>query len=52
MSRLAVAGAGSWGTALSIVLAPRFERVGLWAFDTGLAERVRETRENAVYLPG
>jgi glycerol-3-phosphate dehydrogenase (NAD(P)+) len=36
----AIIGAGSWGTALSIVLAPRFENVSLWvhenvAFSTG-----------------
>jgi glycerol-3-phosphate dehydrogenase (NAD(P)+) len=49
---LAIIGAGSWGTALSIVLAPRFRRVRLWAYDSGLADTIRSTRENAVYLPG
>ncbi len=33
LSRLAVLGAGSWGTALAIALAPRFDSVGLWARD-------------------
>jgi glycerol-3-phosphate dehydrogenase (NAD(P)+) len=49
---LAVVGGGSWGTALSIVLAPRFERVRLWVFEADLAGRMAESRENDVYLPG
>lgn len=49
---LAIIGAGSWGTALAIVLAPRFERVRLWVHESDLARRMDETRENDVYLPG
>lgn len=49
---LAIIGAGSWGTALSIVLAPKFERVRLWAHEQDLAERMNATRENDVYLKG
>lgn len=52
MKQLSVIGAGSWGTALSIVLAPRFERVQLWAYEDGLAEQIASTGENAMFLPG
>ena len=52
MNRLAIIGAGSWGTALSIVLAPRFSGVRLWVYEQDLAERMRASRENDVYLPG
>jgi len=52
MSRLAIIGAGSWGTALSVVLAPRFPEIRLWVFEPDLAARMRQTRENDVYLPG
>jgi glycerol-3-phosphate dehydrogenase (NAD(P)+) len=52
MKRLAIIGAGSWGTALSVILAPRFPEVRLWVFEPDLAARMRETRENDVYLPG
>jgi len=49
---LAIVGAGSWGTALAIVLAPRFERVRLWVHEQDLAARMNATRENDVYLKG
>ncbi|WP_321471726.1 NAD(P)H-dependent glycerol-3-phosphate dehydrogenase [uncultured Paludibaculum sp.] len=51
MKDLSVIGGGSWGTALAIVLAPRFERVRLWVYEQDLAERMRTTRRNDVYLP-
>jgi glycerol-3-phosphate dehydrogenase (NAD(P)+) len=52
MTNLAIVGGGSWGTALSIVLAPRFERVRLWVYEADLAGRMCTSRENDVYLPG
>jgi glycerol-3-phosphate dehydrogenase (NAD(P)+) len=52
VKNLAIIGGGSWGTALAIVLAPRFPRVRLWVYEADLAARMRETRENDVYLPG
>jgi glycerol-3-phosphate dehydrogenase (NAD(P)+) len=52
MRRLAIIGGGSWGTALAIVLAPRFPEVRLWVYEADLAERMRTTRENDVFLPG
>jgi glycerol-3-phosphate dehydrogenase (NAD(P)+) len=51
-SSTAIIGAGSWGTALAIVLAPRFERIRLWAHETDLVERMLATRLNDVFLPG
>jgi len=50
-SRVAIIGAGSWGTALAIVLAPRFKRVVLWAHEADLVERMCSTRINDVFLP-
>ncbi len=52
MSTLAVVGAGSWGTALAIALAPRFDRVQLWARDGELVAAMSAQRENARYLAG
>jgi glycerol-3-phosphate dehydrogenase (NAD(P)+) len=49
---VAIIGGGSWGTALAIVLAPRFERIRLWVYETELAARMVENRVNEVYLPG
>ena len=52
MKRLAIIGAGSWGTALSVVLAPRFESIRLWIYEADLAGRMAQTRENDLFLPG
>lgn len=49
---LTIIGAGSWGTALAIVLAPKFERIRLWGHEPDLVERMRATRVNDVFLPG
>ncbi len=48
---IAIIGAGSWGTALAIVLAPRFERIRLWAHETDLVDRMAASRINDVFLP-
>jgi len=52
VKNLAIIGAGAWGTALSIVLAQRFERVRLWVYEPDLAHRMAASRENDLYLPG
>lgn len=49
---MAIIGGGGWGTALAIVLAPRFAELRLWVFEPDLAERLRASRENDLYLPG
>jgi glycerol-3-phosphate dehydrogenase (NAD(P)+) len=50
--KVAVFGAGSWGTAFSIVLADAGNEVTLWARREEVAASVNEQRENADYLPG
>ncbi len=53
MSRIAVLGAGAWGTALTISLARRGgHQLTLWAHSAPLAEQLAETGENLPYLPG
>ena len=51
MRSVAVLGAGSWGTALSVHLARVGHDVRLWARDPGLAIDMAARRANAVYLP-
>ena len=54
MSRIAILGGGSWGTALAIVLsrARRRHDISLWVHDSTLAESLQRDRENRTYLPG
>ena len=52
MTRAAVLGSGSWGTAFGKVLADAGTDVVLWARRPELAEAVRERHENEDYLPG
>lgn len=48
----AIVGSGGWGTALAICWAKRGNAVTLWGHNPERAARLRETRENAEYLPG
>ncbi|HVN67129.1 MAG TPA: NAD(P)H-dependent glycerol-3-phosphate dehydrogenase, partial [Candidatus Sulfotelmatobacter sp.] len=52
MSRVAVIGAGAWGTTLSILLAENGHAVTLWAYEADLVQQMKEGRENARFLPG
>jgi glycerol-3-phosphate dehydrogenase (NAD(P)+) len=51
VTELSIIGGGSWGTALSIILSPRFSRIRLWVYENDLAVRMGRTRENDFYLP-
>jgi glycerol-3-phosphate dehydrogenase (NAD(P)+) len=51
-SKVAVLGAGAWGTALGKVLADKGDQVALWSRRRELCEAVNASRENARYLPG
>ena len=49
--RIAVVGAGSWGTTLANLLAKKGNDVRLWSFEEDVTAAIRETRENSIYLP-
>jgi glycerol-3-phosphate dehydrogenase (NAD(P)+) len=51
VTRVAVLGAGAWGTAIAAVLAARLD-VALWARDPAQAAVLSRTRRNERYLPG
>jgi glycerol-3-phosphate dehydrogenase (NAD(P)+) len=50
-ARVAVVGAGSWGTALAGLLVKRGHDVLLWSFEEHVARAIEEDRRNP-YLPG
>jgi glycerol-3-phosphate dehydrogenase (NAD(P)+) len=47
-----VIGSGSWGTALSMVLARAGHSVKLWAREHEIANNITQYHENHLYLPG
>lgn len=51
MTRVAVLGSGSWGTAFANVMADAGQEVTLWARRPELAEAINSTRRNVDYLP-
>ena len=50
--KVAVIGAGSWGTAVAMLLAHNNHEVVLWTRRAELAEAINATRTNEAYLPG
>src|SRR5437867_760757 len=52
MQKIAIIGAGAWGTALSIALAGKSREISLWVYEPELCNSLSETRVNTLYLPG
>lgn len=52
MSKVAVFGAGSWGTAFSVVLADAGNEVTIWGRRQELVDAINEQHENPDYFPG
>ncbi|MEJ2501951.1 MAG: NAD(P)-dependent glycerol-3-phosphate dehydrogenase [Gemmatimonadota bacterium] len=49
--RIAVVGAGSWGTTLANLLAKKGHEVRLWSFEEDVTEAINAEGRNTVYLP-
>ena len=49
---IAVLGAGSWGTALAVLLAGKGRPIRLWGRDPRHVAQIEAKRENSDYLPG
>jgi glycerol-3-phosphate dehydrogenase (NAD(P)+) len=52
MTKLAVVGAGSWGTTFAKLLADGGANVSLWARRAELADEINSSHRNGDYLPG
>jgi glycerol-3-phosphate dehydrogenase (NAD(P)+) len=52
MTRVAVLGAGSWGTTLANLLAVKGEEVQLWAYEPEVVDAINRRHENPLFLPG
>jgi glycerol-3-phosphate dehydrogenase (NAD(P)+) len=51
-TKVAVLGAGSWGTTLGALLAQGGAETTLWTVEAAVAERIASAHENPKYLPG
>jgi glycerol-3-phosphate dehydrogenase (NAD(P)+) len=52
LERIAIIGAGGWGTALAALWAKQEKKITLWGHDPERVERIKTSRENPDYLPG
>lgn len=52
MAKIGVIGAGSWGTALSVLLHNNGNEVTVWSIDPGEVQMLTEKREHEKKLPG
>jgi glycerol-3-phosphate dehydrogenase (NAD(P)+) len=52
VTRVAVLGAGAWGTTLADLLARKGEAVRLWAYESEVVEAINAGHENPLFLPG
>ncbi len=49
---ISVLGAGSWGTALAIILANNGHQVTMWEFNKSYVKELKKHYENKIFLPG
>ena len=54
MTKIAILGAGSWGTALAVIFARarKPHEISLWVHSAAQADSLHRKRENKTYLPG
>jgi glycerol-3-phosphate dehydrogenase (NAD(P)+) len=52
MTRVAVLGAGSWGTTLAHLLAAKGDQVRIWAYEGEVVEAINQRHENPLFLSG
>lgn len=52
MKRVAVIGAGSWGTALGVIAARAGHEIRLWSRNSQVVESINRKRVNSIYLAG
>ena len=49
--KIAVVGAGSWGTAIADLLACKGYQISLWAFEKEVKDHIQKYHENKLFLP-
>lgn len=52
MNKICILGAGSWGTALAILLSHKFSHISIWGRPEDNVDLILSQRENTRFLPG
>ena len=52
MGSISVIGAGSWGTAIGVLVSGKGLKVTLWARNSEFCDTLNKEKENKLYLPG
>ncbi len=50
--KIAVLGAGAWGTVIAKMLAENGHQVNLWSYDREVAQQINEEHQNQSFVPG
>ncbi|QCX32562.1 NAD(P)H-dependent glycerol-3-phosphate dehydrogenase [Caloramator sp. E03] len=50
--KISILGAGSWGSAIAVLLSKKSYDISIWDRNISLLEEINRTRENIRYLPG
>jgi len=51
-TKVAILGAGAWGTAIAKVIAEQGKDVFMWSFETEVRDDINKNKQNSRYLPG
>lgn len=49
--KVSIIGAGSWGTALAVIIAEKVKELKIWCYENEVKEEINTQHRNSIYLP-